>query len=145
MTPPSSASAAAAAVPAAASAGIVTPANPAHGFRSPAPMMASVPRLFAKLASLGYLGTEASPVAATSPMLPATTNATTTAATVAAAAEAVAPQSSTPGPASSANVFDGGLRSMGSVFTYVTSKWAVLCLFMVDPSFCVVVAGSCVD
>ncbi|KAA8892893.1 hypothetical protein FN846DRAFT_981340 [Sphaerosporella brunnea] len=125
-------SAAAAIAPPSASAGIITPANPAHGFRSATPIMASVPRFFAKLASLGYIGTGS--VAAATSSVPAeeviantTTEAAVVESSVAAAANATVAAAAA---AEAAGAFDGGLRSMGSVFTYVTSKWAVLCLFM---------------
>ncbi|KAF8543081.1 hypothetical protein BDD12DRAFT_875285 [Trichophaea hybrida] len=116
---------AASSIPATVSAGVVTAGNAAHGFRSPNSVMALLPHLFAKMASLGYIGTESDPL--TSP-IPASAEVFTTNATKAAVSSHVAGNAtSSESPTVS---FDGGMRSVGSVFAYVTSKWVVLCLFM---------------
>jgi len=113
------------ALPATASAGVVTAAsNPAHGFRVPS--MASIPRFFAKMASLGHVGTTADPVTSSIPAAAEalTTNATSLAASTAAETAANAAAAVTEAP------FTLGrhVRNMG---TYATSKWAIQCIIMV--------------
>ena len=89
------------------------------------------------MASLGHLGSEAeeavaSPLSSSASVF-STTNAT--AAAVAAVSESVA-AATTEGATAAATAelpgaFEGGIRNMGNVFMYATSKWAVMCLFMV--------------
>lgn len=105
-----------------------------YGFRAPSSdFMGSVPRFFSRMASLGFLGTD-SPSTVTSSVTEAVaTDAIADAAAVSggnAAAASTASGNITDLP--SGGSFDSGMRSMGGVFNYATSKWALLCLFMVD-------------
>ena len=122
-------------ISAAASAAVVTSstATAAHGFRAPSNVMASIPRFFAKMASLGYVGTAADPTSIADSPVPAVAEAFTTLAnaTASAAASQVSGNVTAGDLPSSSGAFGGGMRSLGSLFAYMTSKWAVLCLFMV--------------
>lgn len=124
--------------PSAASAAAATSstAAAAHGFRAPSNVMASIPRFFAKMASLGYVGTAADPASITNSPVPAVAEAFTTLANATAGAAASQVSGNTIGGSSpstpmASGAFDGGIRGVSSVVTYATSKWALLCLFMV--------------
>jgi hypothetical protein len=110
-----------------------TTQNVQPGFRSTSSAMASIPRFFAKIASLGYIGTEIETVASVLPQ-PAEALATNANSIDNALIDATFGNGTTDSPSVGGAAFEGGVRGVGSVFAYVTSKWAVLCLFMVEYS-----------
>lgn len=115
--------------------------NTQRGFRTSHPFITdSFPRFLLKMGSFGYLGAASHSSVATS-STPAAAATVTSSAN--AAADAVASAAASAAASVSKNVtdalsnpgtFDTGMRSMGSIFNYGTSKWALLCLFTVDPS-----------
>ncbi|KAI5785184.1 hypothetical protein FPQ18DRAFT_416605 [Pyronema domesticum] len=133
----------------ATTAGIVTAASATGA--APDSVMASIPRFFAKMASLGYIGTPsvedptttsaiasaASKVAESlsetlseslgETLQAAQTNSASLTKTAQAAASNIA---NTTLPEIPWGPFDGSLRGVGNVFSFVTGKWALLCLCM---------------
>lgn len=86
------------------------------------------------MASLGYVGTAADPASITNSPVPAVAEAFTTLANATAGAAASQVSGNATGgssPPAPSGAFDGGIRGVSSVVTYATSKWALLCLFMV--------------
>lgn len=88
------------------------------GFQSPGSIISSLPQVFLKWATFGYYDDLASTLNTT---VDAIANATADNSTAAAAADAAASD-----PTTMENI-----RGFGNVFIYVTSKWALLCVFMV--------------
>ncbi|TGZ80854.1 hypothetical protein EX30DRAFT_341183 [Ascodesmis nigricans] len=140
----SSSSAVSSSLPASATPGLLTAPNAAvtTSLRSTAGVMAALPRLFVKLASFGYLdahvvnaadhGSNVPPIEALSTVASAASATAAEVASVAASQLSDASVTAATGAAetTSRGVAHDGLRSMGNMFNYVTSKWAVLCLFM---------------
>jgi hypothetical protein len=113
-------------IPVTASAGVVTAANAVHGFRSTCSVTASIPRFFAKMASLGYISTKSEPLTSPIPVVAAFTTNNTMAPT-----SSQVTGNATASPSLLSGTFDGGMHSIGGILSYVISKWAVLYLFMV--------------